>query len=185
MRTSDAAVAYARALFELATLSDSVDATDESMASLVSAVRGSMDLREALTSTGMSVEKKREVLREIFGETVTPEALAITTTVIERGQIPLLGDVAAAYSKVAEKERGILVADVTTAVPLTDALRASVTGKLSASLGRPVSLRERVNGGIVGGIVIRVAGRVLDGSVSSQLEGMRKVLAQTPHGGEA
>jgi F0F1-type ATP synthase delta subunit len=38
---------------------------------------------------------------------------------------------------------------------------------------------------IVGGIVIKVAGRVLDGSVSSQLEAMRKALATTPQGGEA
>ena len=118
MRTSEAADVYARALFELATLAGSVDATDESMASVVKAVRGSVDLRDALTSTGVPVEKKRDVLREIFGEAVTPEALAVTTSIVERGQLDILDQVAAAYRETAEKERGIAVVDVTTAVPL-------------------------------------------------------------------
>lgn len=185
MATNEAAAAYARALFELASLADSVDKTDESMASVVAAVRGNMDLREALTSTGVPAETKRAVLREIFGESVTPEALAITTAAVERGQVSLLGEVASAYREISETERGIVTAEVTTAIPLDDALRASVSDKLAASLGRPVSLREKVDAGIVGGIVIKVAGRVLDGSVSSQLEGMRKALATTPQGGEA
>jgi len=184
MRTSDAANTYARALFDMASLADSVDATDESMRSVVAAVRGSMDLREALNSA-VPAETKRDVLREIFGASVTPEALAITTLLAERGLTGLLGDVTAAYAAIAEAERGIIVAEVTTAVPLDDALRASVTDKLSASLGRPVSLRERVDASIVGGIIINVAGRVLDGSISSQLEGVRKALATTPQGGEA
>jgi len=184
MRTSDAANTYARALFDMASLAESVDATDESMRSVVAAVRGSMDLREALISA-VPAETKRDVLREIFGASVTPEALAITTLLAERGLAALLGDVAAAYAVIAEAERGIVVAEVTTAVPLDDALRASVTDKLATSLGRPVSLRERVDPAIVGGIIINVAGRVLDGSISSQLEGVRKALATTPQGGEA
>lgn len=185
MGTSDAANTYARALFDMASLADAVDATDESMRSVVAAVRGSMDLREALTSTGVPAETKRDVLREIFGASATPEALAMTTLLAERGHIGLLGEVTTAFAAIAEAERGIVVAEVTTAVPLDDALRASVTDKLSASLGRPVSLRERVDATIVGGIIINVAGRVLDGSVSSQLEGVRKALATNPQGGEA
>lgn len=184
MGSSDAANTYARALFDMASLADSVDATDESMRSVVAAVRGSMDLREALTSA-TPAEAKREVLREIFGAHLTPEALSITILLAERGLTGLLGDVTAAYAAIAEAERGIIVAEVTTAVPLDDALRASVTDKLAASLGRPVSLRERVDSSIIGGIIINVAGRVLDGSVSSQLEGVRKALATIPQGGEA
>lgn len=182
--TSSAATAYARALFEMATLADSVDATDESMRSVVAAVRGTMDLREALTSTGIPAEKKRDVLRDIFGANATPEALSMVTLLVERGLTAQLGDVAAAYREIAESERGIVVAEVTTAIALDDASRASVSDKLAASLGRPVSLRESVDPTIVGGIIIKVAGRVLDGSVSSQLAAVRAALTTT-QGGEA
>jgi F-type H+-transporting ATPase subunit delta len=184
MRTSDVASAYARTLFELASLSDSVDETDRGLVSAATAVRGNLDLRGALTDASVPAETKRGVLRDIFGEAVTPEALALVTLLVERGHTTLLGDVARAYGRIAEKERGIVVAQVTTAVPLDDALRASLTSKLVASLGRPVSLREDVDASILGGVVITVAGRVLDGSVASQLEEMRRALATT-QGGEA
>ena len=148
------------------------------------AVRGSLELREALTDTSVPVEAKRAVLREIFGEHVTPEALAIVTLVVERDFAETLPDVARLFGEIAEAERGIVAAEVTTAVPLDDALRASLTEKLAANLGRPVSLRERVDASIVGGVVIKVAGRVLDGSVTSKLEDVRRTLATNP-GGEA
>lgn len=182
MRTSDVAEAYARTLFELSTLADSVDETDVSLGALVGTVRGELELREALTDTGVPVEAKRAVLREIFGSSVTPEALAIVTVVVERGHSALLSDVARLFGEIAEKERGIVAASVTTAVPLDDALRASLTSKLAASLGRPVSLRETVDSSILGGVVIKVAGRVLDGSVASQLDDVRRALATTSGG---
>lgn len=182
MRTSDVASAYARTLFELATLADAVDATDVSLGSVVAAVRGELELREALTDTSVPVEAKRAVLRDIFGASVTAEALAIVTVLVERGQTALLSDVARAYGEIAEKERGIVAVSVTTAVALDDALRASLTEKLAASLGRPVSLRETVDESILGGVVIKVAGRVLDGSVASQLDSVRRALATTSGG---
>ena len=184
MRTSDVASAYARTLFELASLADSVDQTDKGLVSAAAVVRGSLDLRTALTDASVPAETKRGVLRDIFGDSVTPEAIALVTLLVERGHTDLIGDVARSYGEIAEQERGIVVADVTTAIPLDDALRASLTDKLIASLGRPVSLREHVDASILGGVVIKVAGRVLDGSVASQLEDMRRMLATT-QGGEA
>jgi F-type H+-transporting ATPase subunit delta len=77
-----------------------------------------------------------------------------------------------------------VAAEVTTAVPLDEALRTSLKDKLTASLGRPVALRERVDPSIVGGVVIKVAGRVLDGSVATQLDSVRRALA-ADSGGEA
>jgi len=184
MRSSEVASAYARALLDVAALADAVDATDEALSTVAGAVRGERELREALTDTSVPVEAKRAVLRDIFGAHATPEALAIVTLMVERGHAEMLADVARLYSEIAEAERGIVAAEVTTAVPLDDALRASLTSKLAASLGRPVSLREHVDASIVGGVVIKVAGRVLDGSVASQLEGARRALA-TETGGEA
>jgi F-type H+-transporting ATPase subunit delta len=184
MRGSDAARAYARLLFELATLGDSVDATDAALRSVAREIRGARELRETLVDASVPVEAKRAVLRDIFGDSVPPEALAIVTLLAERGLAALLPDVARLFGEVAEAERGIVTAQITTAVPLDDTLRASLTGKLAASLGRPVALRERVDPSIVGGVVIEVAGRVLDGSVASQLSGVRRALSTDP-GNEA
>lgn len=185
MRSSELVDTYARVLFDLAALAESVDAADEGLRSVVKAVRGNIDLREALTGTSVPSAKKRDILRDIFGGDVTPEVLAVVTLMVDRGMVDRLGAMADAFSAIAEKERGIVVAEVTTAVPLTDDLRSKLADKLSAALGRAVSLRESVDESLLGGIVIRVAGRVLDGSVNSQLRDLRQALLTARQGGEA
>jgi F-type H+-transporting ATPase subunit delta len=185
MRTSETIETLARVLFELATLSDAVDAVDADLASVVKAVRGHVDLHQALTDTSLPAEKKRDILREIFGESVAPETLAIVTLMVERRMTDNLGDLARAFTETAEAERGIVVAEVTTAIELDDALRAKLVKQISAALGRPVTLRERVDETILGGIRINVAGRVLDGTITSQLDGVRQALTSTRQGGEA
>jgi len=185
MRTSETIETLARVLFELAALSDAVDAVDADLASVVKAVRGHVDLHQALTDSSLPVEKKRDILRDIFGEAVTPETLAIVTLMVERGLTDSLGDLARIYGETAEAERGIVVAEVTTAIELDDALRAKLVKQLTDALGRPVSLRERVDDAVLGGIRINVAGRVLDGTVLSQLGRVRQALSTARQGGEA
>jgi len=185
MRTSETIETLARVLFELATLGDVVDAVDADLVSVTKAVRGHVDLHQALRDTSLPADKKRDIMREIFGESVTPEALAIVTLMVERGLTDSLGDLARVFSETAESERGIVVADVTTAIELDDVLRAKLVNQLSEAIGRPVTLRERVDGSILGGIRINIAGRVLDGTVTSQLDSVRQALTTARQGGEA
>ncbi|MRS12203.1 MAG: ATP synthase F1 subunit delta [Actinobacteria bacterium] len=185
MRTSETIETLARVLFELATLADVVDAVDGDLASVAKAVRGHVDLHQALNDTSLPAEKKRDIMRGIFGESVTPEALSIVTLMVERGQTDAIGDLARLFSETAEAQRGIVVAEVTTAIELDEPMRAKLIKQLTDATGRPVTLRERVDGSILGGIRISIAGRVLDGTVTSQLDGVRQALVTARQGGEA
>ncbi|MHB1323733.1 MAG: ATP synthase F1 subunit delta [Coriobacteriia bacterium] len=185
MRTSEAIETHARVLFELATVAGVVDAVDSDLASVTKAVRGHVDLHQALTDTTLPVEKKRDILRALFGESVAPETLAIVTLMVERGLSDSLGELARVFGETAEARRGIVVVEVTTAIELDEGLRAKLVKQLTDAIGRPVNLRERVEGSILGGIRINVAGRVLDGTVKSQLEGVRQALITARQGGEA
>ena len=185
MRTSETIETLARVLFELATVSDVVDAVDADLASVVKAVRGHVDLHQALTDTSLAAEKKRDILRDIFGESIAPETLAIVTLIVERGMTEQLGELARVFGETAESERGVIVAEVTTAIELDKRLRAKLVKQISDATGRPVTLRERVDESILGGIRINVAGRVLDGTVTSQLGSVRQALITARQGGEA
>ena len=185
MTTSENIGTYARVLYDLASAADVVDAADAGLRAVVETVRGSVELRDALASEVLPAEKKRAIMVDIFSAEIAPEAVAIASLAIERGYGNALGQIAERFGEIAEAERGVVVAEVTTAVPLTDALRQSVTAKLAESLGRPVSLRERVDASILGGVRINVAGRILDGTLSSQLDTMRSTLSNASLGGEA
>jgi len=185
MTTSETIGTYARVLFELANAAGDVDNVDAGMHAIIETIRGSVELRDALAGQALPAEKRRAIMADLFGGKVAPEAVAIATVAVERGHGGSLALIAERFGEVAEAERGVVVAEVTTAVPLTDALRASLTEKLAAALEHPVSLRERVDASILGGVRINVAGRVLDGSLSSQLDAMRATLTTASQGGEA
>lgn len=184
MRTSSEIIGtYARVLFDLANAADAVDAVDASIRSIAETVRGNVELREALADTSLPADAKRAVLGELFSGGA-PEATAIAAVVIERAGVDALNGLVTRFGEIAERERNIAVAEVVTAHELSDALRSSLVEKLSAAFGRPVSLREKVDPAILGGIRISIAGRVLDGSVASQLDAVRVALSNASQGGE-
>ncbi|MCX8006563.1 MAG: ATP synthase F1 subunit delta [Coriobacteriia bacterium] len=185
MSGSQTVSTYAQALYDLAAVSDAFDAVDEGMRAVVNAVRGNVDLREALVDTTVPADKRREIMRAIFGDAVVPEVVALAALMVERGHADLLGAVSTEYARLLEERRGVVIAEVTTAVPLSEALRAKLIDKLQAATGKAVSLREAVDPSILGGIVVKVAGRVLDGSVNSQLRELRQALATARQGGDA
>ena len=115
------------------------------------------------------------MLRSIF-PALQPAIDGALAVMVEQENFDLLPAVVEAYDRVAEERRNIVVADVTTAIPLTESLRQSISDKLSADMGRAVVLREKVDPSIIGGIVIKAAGgKIIDASVSGQLD------ESTPH----
>ena len=117
----------------------------------------------------------------------SPEILAVVKTMVERDQLDLLPQVAEAYRAMTEDDEDVVGVTVTTAVELDDELRAQIIAMCEEQLGRRVSLIERVDPSIIGGIVLEARGQRRDISVKTQLRAARKTLgeAQLTLGGEA
>lgn len=175
---------YARTLFEGAAADGSVDVADESLHTMAATLREHSQLRWTLTDAFVPGEAKRAIVREVFAGQ-HPMAVEVVATMAEMDNLDVLGDAVLDYERIAEAERGVAVLEVTTAVSLTEELRASLVRRLSADLGKPVALRERVDQAILGGIIVNRSGRVLDASVSSRLATARRALSSATTGGEA
>lgn len=79
-----------------------------------------------------------------------------------------------------EDKRNLLMADVTTAMPLTPGQEQALAEKLAAMTGRTIKIRQHVDSGILGGIVVRVGDKLLDGSLSNKLSVLQADLLKTP-----
>ena len=79
-----------------------------------------------------------------------------------------------------EDKRNLLMADVTTAMPLTPGQEQALAEKLAAMTGRTIKIRQHVDSEILGGIVVRVGDKLLDGSLSHQLSVLQADLLKTP-----
>lgn len=79
-----------------------------------------------------------------------------------------------------EDKRNLIMADVTTALPLTAGQEQALADKLAAMTGKTIKIRQHVDSGILGGIVVRVGDKLLDGSLSHQLSVLQADLLKTP-----
>ncbi len=189
MRTSRAlakqiVVAYASVLYDAAAGDEAVDEVATQMDAAVRLVRAHAPLRDALSDDAVSSAERSKIAREVFAG-LNPALVTTLAVMVERDDFELLPSLVEQYGLISEERRGVVSVDVTTAVALTDALRSSITTKVSADLGKDVVLREKVDPAIIGGIVISTHGHRIDASIASQLESARLVLSTAPTGGEA
>ena len=110
-----------------------------------------------------------------------PEIIAVLDTMSKRDQLDLLPKVAAAFKYVAEEDEDVVGVTVTTAIPLDDELRQTITKKCEQDFGR------KVDPSIVGGLVLEARGERRDISVKTQLRIAQETLANSAnsYGGEA
>jgi F-type H+-transporting ATPase subunit delta len=101
---------------------------------------------------------------------------SLLTLLLERKRIDQLPVLAEAFADLVRQQKGIRLAEVTTAVPLNEADRAAVAQWLTRYLGYAVDVRYAVDPEIIGGVVARVGDQLIDGSVRGRLEGLRRAL---------
>lgn len=178
MKAQSAAIAYAKALFELASVEDCVAQVEEELETVTKTVAGHLKLKEVLGDANFPAEKKRDIVRQLFSEKVSPLVLGTLTMLVDTGRDGELAEVTTAYADIAEAGTGAITAKVTTAVPLTEALRKELMARLSAVAGKDIALREKVDPTVLGGVVVEMGGTIRDGSVRARLAEMKIRLVQ-------
>jgi len=165
---------YAAALFSIAKERGVIDSWATQIERLGAAVSDPGAMR-VLTAPGLSIQQKREALAEVAGP-LDPEVARLITILLERKRIKQLTAVAEAFADRVRREKGIVLAEVTTAIPLSEADRQGVSRWLAGDLGRPAEARYNVDPEIIGGVVARVGDQLIDGSVRARLEAMRRAM---------
>jgi F-type H+-transporting ATPase subunit delta len=120
-------------------------------------------------------EDKAKLLAKRLGE-INPLALNLVYLLVTRGRLSLAGDIADEYQRLLDSYRGIEQAEVITAVPLDDKDKRKLEERLGAMVGKKVVLKSRVDSSLIGGIVARIGGKLLDGSTHSKLMALRNEL---------
>jgi F-type H+-transporting ATPase subunit delta len=166
---------YAQAVFEIALEKKELDRWQADLKKIVGVVSDSTFLA-ALESPRIKIEDKTRFLTERLGD-VNPLALNLALLLISKSGIGMIGAIAAEYQRLLDAFHGIQSADITTAVPLDDREKKKLTEKLGALVGAKVVMKPKVEPDILGGIVARVGGKLLDGSTRSKLLALKKELA--------
>ena len=134
------------------------------------------ELREALTDAALPAEQRKAVVDELLGERAQPLTAALVGLVIDTGRARELPKIIDELARLAAHEREHELAEIRSAVALTDAQRDRLATALSQATGRQVDVKVVVDPSVLGGVVARVGDLVFDGSVASRLEGAKQAL---------
>jgi F-type H+-transporting ATPase subunit delta len=173
MAGTRAALRYAKAVLSLASDQKAAEAVNKDMKQIVNAIAESKDLRDMLLNPVVRSSVKKTVLNEVFknSNTIT-ENLIIT--LIANKRIALLGDVASKYNQLYDTLRGTQIAKVTSAVPLTEALKTKVLAKVKELTGNEVEVINVIDESILGGFILRVGDIQYNASIANKLNNLKR-----------
>jgi len=174
---SEAARVYAEALFDVAREKGKLDAVRDELGQFADAVDGNRDLQVFFFSPYFSsAEKAAGLKRAVSG--ADSELLNFLELLIEKQRIPEVFRIRRQFDELWKKENRRIEVTVTSAVELEPAVVERVGEEIERQTGQKVELASRVDGEILGGIVLQVGNKVLDASIRARLEKLRKSVAQ-------
>ena len=170
---------YSSAMFELAQEQNKLELMEEQLGYVASVMVDQSELRSFLENPIVTEDAKIKLISKIFDSSIDKVALHFIYVMIKRGRYRYIASAIEAFIKKSRAARGILEATVTVAEPITADVEASVQAKLREVTGKDVILSVRQDPSIMGGIVIQVGDKRIDGSVARRLEELEKSLLRT------
>jgi F-type H+-transporting ATPase subunit delta len=166
---------YANALFEAARDQNKLEPVGEQLAQLVEAEREVPELRELLRNPQLDPRARRAALKDVLEG--TDDLLRNFLLVLaDKGRAGQLEEIAAEFERLVAEAEGIVHAQLTTAVELSDDEAGKLLQQIEQASGRKVEATRTVDPDLIGGIVLQVGSHRLDASVRGRLDRLRRQL---------
>jgi len=179
MASDPLVTSYAEALFQVARAEETLDRVEEELTRLNKSLDSNAELREFLSNLQISSDGKKSALFQIFGAKVSPITLHWVNMVVDQGRQRRLPVIIEAFLKLTEDAREKVTAEVITSIPLSEDLAKRLEQELSKVTGKRVFLKPMVDGSILGGVIVKIENKVIDGSVKHRLEEIKNEMIKT------
>jgi F-type H+-transporting ATPase subunit delta len=171
---------YASALFSLAQDQREGPAVADSLARFDALITESPDLERLVRSPVFSAAEQLKALDAVLAQAgIDGVAANFIRLVASKRRLYFIREMIADYRKLYDTSRGVTRAEVTSAAPLTDANVASLKESLrTASGGREIDLDMKVDPSIIGGLIVKLGSRMVDGSLKTKLNAIRLAMKE-------
>jgi F-type H+-transporting ATPase subunit delta len=169
----DRTLAYAEALFGVARAEGTLGEVEDELFRFSQTLQGNDELREALTDPGVPAARRQQVVEDLLGGRASPTTVALVSMVVGTGRARSLPTIIHKLVEMSAAEANKEVAEVRSAIPLTDDQRERLAKALGNATGKQVEVKVVVDPSVLGGIVAQVGDTVIDGSVRSRLDQLK------------
>jgi F-type H+-transporting ATPase subunit delta len=170
---------YASALLSVAEAEGAVAEVEDELFRFGRTLESSNDLRDALIDPALPDERKKALLQDLLGERASPTTIHLLELVVAQGRARQLDVIAEHVSELAAERRRMVVAEVRTAVDLSEEERRRLAEVLARATDKQIELKVIVDPEVIGGVVARVGDQVFDGTVRTRLEAARERLGSS------
>lgn len=161
---------YAQALMSVAQSQNLTEQLGDDVRSLLNLVQSSEQLRDFLANPFVKPEDKKAVLGQVVGESINPYLRNFLMLLVDRRRMLLVEEICQQYLALLRQLNQTVLAEVASAVELTEAQQQAVREKVIAmSLARQVELDIKLDPDLIGGVIIKVGSQVIDASLRGQL----------------
>lgn len=165
---------YSQAVFELALESKETDKWLKDLQRMA-AMASISEFAEVMGNPQFSFENKSKLLVGYL-KGIGPKALNLASILAKKGNFNIIKTIYTDYQILLDQYQGIVNAEVTTAVPMDENQKTRLAGSLSTLTGKKVIISMIVDPRIIGGMIARVDGKIIDGSTGSQLAALKNEL---------
>ena len=176
---SGVAERYANALFELAEEDGALAAVEKDLDAFAELIAESDDLKRLVRSPVFSADEQTRAVTAILAKAEIGGLVAnlVRVTAANR-RLFIVPDLITAFKRLAATGRGEVAAEVTSAEPLADRHVAELKAALKSSLGKDVTLSLAVDPALIGGLVVKVGSRMIDGSLRTKLNSLKLAMKE-------
>jgi F-type H+-transporting ATPase subunit delta len=171
--SDDRHLAYATALFDVARSEGSLAEVEDELFRFARTLEASDDLRTTLTDSSLPVSRRQQILEDLLENKANPLTIALLTMVVGAGRgrdlLPIIHELVQLSAAEANKA----LAEVRSAVALSDDQKARLTEALNKATGKSVELKVVIDPTVLGGLVAQIGDTVIDGSVKTRLEQLK------------
>jgi F-type H+-transporting ATPase subunit delta len=172
----DRTTAYAEALFAVARAEGPLAEIEDELFRVAQVVRGNDELRDKLADPHIPVALRQQVVVDLLDGKANPATVSLVSMVVGTGRIRDLPAIVDELVATAAREANKEVAEVRSAIALTDDQKTRLAEALGRATGKSVEVKVIIDPSVKGGLVAQVGDTVIDGSIRRRLDLLKNAL---------
>ena len=168
---------YATAIFEIAKDENNLDGYDKDLGKVRADV---FDIPEAVKffqNPLIPQQAKKDLLKRAFDKEISATVMNFLMLLVDKKRIVVFNEIYDIFTNLKNKEQGVLIADVTSAFPLSKKQQDALIKKLTSLTGRKVQIRPHKDTSIIGGLILKIGDKRIDGSAAGRLRALKNSLS--------
>ena len=167
---------YSKAIFEIAQEDGTLESYGKELASVRKDLFRSDEIRAYFQNPQIQPEAKKQLIEKCFKGEISKVVYNFLMLLVDKRRIGIFESIEEDFRTLSNKAQGIVIADVTTARTLGRAQQEKLRSKLANVTGKKVQLRLHEDKQIIGGVIVKIGDKRVDGSVTGRLESLKREL---------